>query len=261
MNNDKNIKLILAMETTGRVASVSLAHREGARIRQKRYVAEAGYNHLTCLMPMIQQALSAEGRRPGDLDAIAVSAGPGSFTGIRIGISAARAMAQALQIPLIPVPTLETFVYNDDEPNRVCIPVFDARRNQIYAGAYTIVRKEPESTRHTAVVKTIVKGGAYDPVDFMGLLEEALTVEEKRRTRFFGDGFPIYEACFRKGTASLSVAPEPLSFQTASSVACWAFAQGIAVDYQTVEPIYMRKAEAQRKLDESREEMRKKAFG
>ena len=94
---------ILAFDTTGKNASVSYRNELGEIISLH---SDEGYNHLTSLMPMIQKSVG-----DGGIDIIAVSAGPGSFTGIRIGISTARALMQGLKVPGMGVKTLESFVY------------------------------------------------------------------------------------------------------------------------------------------------------
>jgi tRNA threonylcarbamoyladenosine biosynthesis protein TsaB len=208
------VKLILAVETTGPVASVALAWKEAGGVRISERTAEAGYHHLTCLVPMIEQILREEAVPLAAPDALAVSAGPGSFTGIRIGISAVRAMAQALGKPVIKVPTLETFAFQVPEGS-VAVPMFDARREQVYAGAYRL---------DGGALNTLVAGGAYAPEEFETLLKG-------------------YNSIFRFGDYVSG------GVQRAQDVARWALAFGVPQDYRTVEPIYMRKAEAQRKLE------------
>lgn len=101
---------LLTIETTGASASVALSDQEGNRILE---ISSERMNHLQNLMTMIQSVLKKRSLQISDVTAIAVSEGPGSFTGIRIGVSAARALAQALSLPVIPVPTLQSFVYQE----------------------------------------------------------------------------------------------------------------------------------------------------
>src|SRR5659263_433941 len=124
---------ILAIETTGAAASVALINEKG--VVTSEATAER-LNHLQNLMLMTEKLLGNSKLSIGDVSCIGVSEGPGSFTGIRIGVSTARALSQALNIPIISVPTLKTFVYNIDYYKGIICPIFDARRNQVYSGAY-----------------------------------------------------------------------------------------------------------------------------
>jgi tRNA threonylcarbamoyladenosine biosynthesis protein TsaB len=226
--------MILAIETTGPVCSVALAMDDG-RIIEK--LAHEQLNHLTELMPMVRDLLAEENAKLADIEAIAVSAGPGSFTGIRIGISAARAMAQVAELPIIKVPTLETFAFCEQGP---VAPIFDALRGQVYAGAFEATprhceRSEAIQTRKDGPetglprrfaprndgLMTYVPGGIYNPEDLENRLSQ------------IGDITSI--------TDELK--------HSAANVAKWALAFGTKEPYQTLEPIYMRKAEAERKLE------------
>lgn len=133
---------ILAFDTTGKNASVSYRNELGEITSLH---SDEGYNHLTSLMPMIQKSVG-----DGGIDIIAVSAGPGSFTGIRIGISTARALMQGLKVPGMGVKTLESFLYgmhpskeyekteHTEKKIRILCPIFDARREEIYGATYVI---------------------------------------------------------------------------------------------------------------------------
>jgi len=248
--------LLLAIETTGRKLSAALAYGDEIRIIEKKAPGEL--NHLTGLVPMIGELLDEADGHLSSLDAIAVSSGPGSFTGIRIGISAARAIAQVTGLPVIKVPTLETFVYGY-EPGKIVCPMLDARRGQVYAGAYRLrlpERADDESLRENTNgskcvacqsphgdadkqeradvrsphenadrLETLVPGAAWDPDEFLSAVN-ALSADHAVYVRD---------------------EDEP---QMASKVLKWAVAFGEPIDYGTLEPIYMRMAEAQRKLEE-----------
>ncbi|MDR0520034.1 MAG: tRNA (adenosine(37)-N6)-threonylcarbamoyltransferase complex dimerization subunit type 1 TsaB [Clostridiales Family XIII bacterium] len=241
---------LLAIETTGRTLSAAMM-REGAAVVEKRAAGEL--NHLTGLVPMISQLLCECGMELPQLDAIAVSSGPGSFTGIRIGISAARAMAQVTGLPVVKVPTLETFVYNfsDADAGAVVCPVFDARRSQMYAGAYRLAGGQP--------LETLVEGAAWEPETFMRELAQAARARQCgseiiTKLFFCGDGTEIFAERIAEGAEELDMeiyAPsDARSSQSAASVLRWAQSYGKPIGYAALEPIYMRKAEAQRKLEE-----------
>jgi len=278
---------LLAIETTGPVCSVALMTADD---RVFYRASEEGLMHLTSLIPMIEALLAEAGLKPRQIGRIAVSAGPGSFTGIRIGIATARALAQTLRVPIVKVPTLETFVYNQWNANHgdgpfdrqasaghgdgsavplqrdgssgeprfaVACPIFDARRDQMYAGAYML----EEDGR----IMTLMNGGAHDPEVFFSSLTASLSAliklasrasgpEAKVFCRLFGDGLPVFREAAEKfvsGTAApgLEIVRHPET-QDARAVLAWAVKHGAPEGYETLEPIYYRKAEAQRRLDE-----------
>jgi tRNA threonylcarbamoyl adenosine modification protein YeaZ len=287
-NREKNI---LAIETTGLRASVALHVANSGAISSK--MGTEDLRHLTTLMPMIEEIVAEAGMGPKDIGAIAVSAGPGSFTGIRIGVATARSLAQNLGCPLIEVPTLETFAYLSDGVDAagaatIVCPVFDARRGQMYAGAYYL--------GNDGALVTVLPGGAYFAEEYFAALSDRLAAfyeyaDSAVRERiaaagisanFMGDGVE----CFREeiltwslfgggvggaacGTAdfcagcegqsrcrlgsggSLGVKLSPDMRQTAEAVLSWSLSFGEPAPFEEVTPIYMRKAEAQRKLDEA----------
>ena len=223
---------ILALETTGAHASVAIINEEG-KIAEKS--SDSVLNHLQHLMPMTKELLDEEGLAIGDMTAIAASQGPGSFTGIRIGVSSARALAQVTGIETVAVPTLKAFAYNAPEFEGLICPVFDARRSQVFAAAYKWTDGK---------IEEIVPGAAYALDEF---LEK--TAAEGLPRMFFGDGVKAYADRF----AEDEIAPEEIRLQMASSVAKLAkdmYEDGQAVHYENLKPDYMRKAEAERKLEE-----------
>lgn len=227
---------ILALETTGAHASVAIIDENG-HVAEKR--SEDVLNHLQSLMPMTKQLLEEKNLQLKDMTAVAASKGPGSFTGIRIGVSSARALAQVLDLPAIGVPTLKAFAYNVPDYRGLICPVFDARRSQVYAGAYRW--KDGE-------IEEIVTGAPYTIEVFL----EKVRAADKERM-FFGDGIKAYQEHFRGET----LAPEEMRFQSAASVSFLAkdmWQQGLAVSYEELKPEYMRKAEAERKLEEKKHE-------
>jgi tRNA threonylcarbamoyladenosine biosynthesis protein TsaE len=268
---------ILALETSGQRLSVALAMPGNTNTLKthnslitmelfRAYSYKEAYsreelNHLTELFPVMQSLLADAGLRLSDLGAIAVSAGPGSFTGIRIGISAARALAQATGLPLVKVPTLESFVFHGAyEAGAIVCPVFDARREQIYAGAF---RHETADSGPVQGLETLIPGAAYPPELFLEKLRPLLIASGTApRIMFPGDGAALLREAAENCTLECAkfIPPEAWSRynsesggsepRSAASVARWAVCYGIKSDYRRVEPIYMRKAEAQRRLDE-----------
>jgi tRNA threonylcarbamoyladenosine biosynthesis protein TsaB len=121
--------LILAMESSAKPASVAVC-LDGNLLGQ--YFQNSGLTHSRTLLAMAESLLKNLDISISDIGLIAVSSGPGSFTGIRIGVSAAKGMAWGLNIPVCGVSTLEAMAYQTPEQGMLLCPVMDARRNQVY---------------------------------------------------------------------------------------------------------------------------------
>ena len=206
---------ILAIETTGHFASVALG--------QHQLMNDTDYSHLEEIVPMCQEILAAENLNGKDLDAIAVSRWPGSFTGIRIGIATAKGLAQIWNKPIVCVPTLESFAYRG--VTGIVVPIFDARREQVYAAVF----KDQEA---------LLPGGAYEIEDFKNKLAELTNNENE--VHYFGDGAYL-------------IGKESEGAQEAIQVLNLAekmFAEGKTDTCYSASPEYLRMAEAERKLKE-----------
>lgn len=125
---------ILNIETATRNCSVSIA-RDGEVIALKE-VAESGYSHAEKLHVFIEETLLESQLRFSDLQAVAVSQGPGSYTGLRIGVSAAKGLCYALNIPLIAVETLQVLASQVQINDGLIVPMIDARRMEVYSAVY-----------------------------------------------------------------------------------------------------------------------------
>ncbi len=125
---------ILNIETATKNCSVSLG-KDKQLLDVVEYAGES-YSHAEKLHVFIEQILSQNRIKPADLDAVAVSMGPGSYTGLRIGVSAAKGLAYGLDIPLIAVSTLENLAREIKTGSGYIIPVIDARRTEVYSAVY-----------------------------------------------------------------------------------------------------------------------------
>lgn len=139
---------VLGIETATVVAGVAVVSED--KIIAEEFVNNK-LNHSQNLMPMISRVVAAAGLTPGQLDGIAVSNGPGSFTGLRIGLAAAKSMAQVLDIPLIGVPTLDALAYNLRGQGDLVCPILDARKNQVYTGLYRMGEQMQLLTEYMAI--------------------------------------------------------------------------------------------------------------
>jgi tRNA threonylcarbamoyladenosine biosynthesis protein TsaB len=129
------LSYILNIETATKNCSVALA-KEGKTVLCKE-IAEEGYSHAERLHVFIEEILQEAGVSTKDLVAIAVSQGPGSYTGLRIGVSAAKGLSYALGIPLIATDTLQTLASQVSVSDGLIIPMLDARRMEVYSAVFT----------------------------------------------------------------------------------------------------------------------------
>jgi tRNA threonylcarbamoyladenosine biosynthesis protein TsaB len=129
------LSYILNIETATKNCSVALA-KEGKTILCKE-IAEEGYSHAERLHVFIEEIIKEAGITFQDLSAIAVSQGPGSYTGLRIGVSAAKGLCFALDIPLISIDTLQVLASQAKVPHGLIIPMLDARRMEVYSAIFT----------------------------------------------------------------------------------------------------------------------------
>lgn len=125
--------MLLSVDSSAVTASVALT--DGEKIIKSEFI-NAGLTHSETLLPMIKRVMGDY--KASDLDAIAVTAGPGSFTGVRIGVATVKGLAFNDSVPCVPVSTLEAIAYNFTEENAVICAVMDARRMQFYNGIFKI---------------------------------------------------------------------------------------------------------------------------
>lgn len=246
--------LILAIETTGRLASVALT--DGMNTRE--VVNESACSHLCETVPLIERIMGENAVGATDLSAVALSIGPGSFTGVRIGAATVKALASIWRKPVIAVPTLMSFAYTEAgiPEGEFIAPVFDARRSQIYAAAYGLDAE--------GKVFEAVPGAAYNPDDFLEALRFAMDRSGAGGAIFCGDGCLPYSAVLPRLGRSYRFAEEAFMLQRAGNAARLAaemHRRGDFTDPYSLEPEYMRLPEAERKLAERLEKDGKDAKG
>ena len=166
---------ILAIESSSLVASVAITEDD---VMIAEYTIDYKKTHSQTLLPMIDEMCRMTDFQLEKIDAIAVSAGPGSFTGLRIGSATAKGLGLALKKPLIHVPTVEAMAYNFYDTEKYIVPIMDARRNQVYTGIYT---------SHEGNVEEVV-GQCILPMD--ELIEKIK--QSEKEVIFLGDGVPVF---------------------------------------------------------------------
>ncbi len=217
---------IICIETATRVCSVALSVNENIVFRKEE---STGPSHAVLLGVFVRDAMQYARENGLHLDAVAVSAGPGSYTGLRIGVSEAKGLCYGLNIPLIAVPTLEIMASqvkaNGHSADYYC-PMIDARRMEVYASIYDSSLKEIRS-----VAADIIEAGSY---------EEFLS---EGKVLFFGDGAGKCKEVIRSGNAHFLDGVHPL----ASSMVPLAIQYYQEKKYQDVayfEPIYLKEFQA-----------------
>ena len=228
---------ILALDSSGLVASVAI-------LTETELLAEYTVNykktHSQTLLPMIDEIVRMIDIDLATIDAIAVAAGPGSFTGLRIGAATAKGLGLALDKPLIAVPTVEGLAYNLYGTNALVCPIMDARRNQVYTGVYYFKGKE------LVAVKEQCAEGIEETIAFLN--------KENRPVIFLGDGVPVFkEIITEKMVGDYSFAPAHLSRQRAGALGALASIYYDANKVQSAtehRPDYLRMSQAEREQAE-----------
>ena len=223
---------ILALETSAK--AVSAAVSENGKILCSGY-QDTGLTHSRTLMPIVEHILKNTGLTVADMDAIAVAAGPGSFTGIRIGVAAAKGLAFAADKPAVGVSTLAAMARNVAFCDGLVVCAMDARRQQVYNALFEA--KDGQLTRLT-------------PDRAISLAELAAELANDPRPKtVVGDGARLCFAHLTEAGISCRLAPAHLVMQNAMSVALEAeamAAEGGLVSAQALEPVYLRPAQADR---------------
>lgn len=225
---------ILAVDTSANTAAVCVAE-------DNKLLAEEIVNykktHSQTLMPMIDSALKNCGTDIAEIDVFAVANGPGSFTGLRIGVSAIKGMAHALGKPVVEINTLEAMAYNIFMCGYIICPIMDARRAQVYNAVYTWNDEFTELIAPRAVS-----------------IEECVEDVKKynKKVVFLGDGVPVHKEYIKEAMGNTAVfAPISHNAQRASAIASLAMSRkDIQKSCYDVLPVYLRKPQAEREREE-----------
>ena len=181
------------------------------------------------------------------IDAIAVAAGPGSFTGLRIGSATAKGLGLALEKPLIAIPTIEALAYNMYGTQQLVCPIMDARRGQVYTGAFVFLESDENNMSGTIQydLQTVIPQCA---ITMDEMIEQLNGLGKK--VVFVGDGIPVFEAQLQKDMkVPYHLAPAHRNRQSAASVAALAQIYYRSGKVQTAEehkPEYLRLSQAER---------------
>ncbi|MBO5143672.1 MAG: tRNA (adenosine(37)-N6)-threonylcarbamoyltransferase complex dimerization subunit type 1 TsaB [Clostridia bacterium] len=230
---------ILAIDTSGPNCSVAI-------IDDNKVVADFtinnGTTHSQNLVPMVEQVQKFTNIELSDIDAFACSIGPGSFTGLRIGIATIKGFAMSLNKPVLSVPTLLALAYNVCNFDGVICSIIDARNDNVYAGIYR------SSEEGIELVDDYVSDNIEILIDKLKDFDDNII--------FVGDGVETYKDLLLENLKSdskeISFATSHLNCQYALSVA--RAAKDMALkneynDYNSLSPLYLKKSQAERELD------------
>ncbi|MGL2994359.1 tRNA (adenosine(37)-N6)-threonylcarbamoyltransferase complex dimerization subunit type 1 TsaB [Flavobacterium sp. TSSA_36] len=210
---------LLNIETATKNCSVSLA-KDGTTLLCKE-MAEEGYSHAERLHVFIEEIIKEAGITFQDLSAIAVSQGPGSYTGLRIGVSAAKGLCYALDIPLIAIDTLQTLARQVNRTDGYIIPMIDARRMEVYSAIF-----DANFEQKRAIQAEVITENSFR--------------ESKQTIYFIGD---CNEKCKTVLSASNFVFLEGIQYPSAKEMSALSFdkyQKSDTVDVAYFEPFYLK---------------------
>ncbi|MGF0034285.1 tRNA (adenosine(37)-N6)-threonylcarbamoyltransferase complex dimerization subunit type 1 TsaB [Bariatricus sp. SGI.154] len=234
---------ILALDSSGLVASVAVV--EAGQMEEEtiaEYTVNYKKTHSQTLLPMLDEVAKMIELDMDTIDAIAVAAGPGSFTGLRIGSATAKGLGLALNKPLIHIPTLEGLAYNMCGTDKIVCPIMDARRGQVYTGIYEFDGKNLvvlEDQMAISIEELGEKLMAYD-----------------REIVFLGDGVPVFKSALTERIMAgkkISFAPAHMNRQRAASVGTLGilyYRDGKIETAAEHQPDYLRVSQAERERKE-----------
>ena len=224
---------IFAIDTSSAVASAAIVDEDKLLCE---FTLNNGLTHSQTLMPMVNEVFKRTGLSVNDIDLFAVCDGPGSFTGLRIGITTIKGLAHAANKPVVGVNTLEAMCHNLPFCPFIMSPIMDARRGEVYNGFFRLTDGKIDITCPPRAIP------------LSECLEEIKKNGEK--TVFLGDAVPVFRSEIESKLKDLALfAPQEANMQRAASVA-------EAAKYKTPQkycelvPKYLRKSQAEREYEE-----------
>lgn len=241
---------ILALDSSGLVASVAVVEKVGTEaLTVAEYTINHKKTHSQTLLPMLDEIVKMTEVDLDEIDGIAVSAGPGSFTGLRIGSATAKGLGLALKKPLIHIPTLEGLAYNLWGTDRLICPILDARRGQVYTGIYEFQGGE----------LAVIEDQTAISIEELGERLKSL----ERSVVFLGDGVPVHQKALQErimAGCDIAFAPANMNRQRAASVGSLAilyYQSGRTETAAEHKPDYLRVSQAERERAEKEQRKQK----
>ena len=223
---------VLGIETSGLVGNIAVCDGN-AVVGKKTY--DKNLSHGKEIVSSLESIFNEIEWKPNDIDLIAVSIGPGSYTGLRIGVTCAKTLAYGLAKPVIDVPTLDVLVENVKDSNaRAICPVIDAKRKSVYACIY-------DRDKNRKITDYLI----ISPDNLKDMLPES--------TLIFGDGIAPYKEVFAQKKLTI-LSDEKLGIANAANVARLGmerYEQGMRCEINALAPLYLRKSEAEERLEKT----------
>lgn len=228
---------ILGLDSSGIVASVAVVEDD---VLIAEYTVNYKKTHSQTLLPMLDEIVKMTELDLNSVDAIAVAAGPGSFTGLRIGSATAKGLGLALKKPLVAIPTVEGLAYNLYDTQGIICPIMDARRKQVYTGIY---RFEDHRLR---VLEDQMAVPMEELISKLNKLGQPVT--------FLGDGVSVFREMIRQELAvPFAFAPAHINKQRAAAIAALGleyYREGKTQTAMEHVPDYLRVSQAERERAE-----------
>lgn len=226
---------ILSITTSSKICGVAIL--EDTNII-KEINLDNGLTHSETLMPLIKQMFEEINLTLSDINLLVSDIGPGSFTGIRIGIATVKAFADSLNIPSIGISSLDSLTYNSQNMGIIC-SLIDAKKNNVYCKIY-------ENILNNAFSHIIRRKPSFENIE--NLLSELKSVNSNYDITFVGDGATIYKDIILKYLPSSKFIEN--NNLSASNVGLAGFYNYTTQNFQDVIPLYLRKSEAEKKMEE-----------
>ena len=223
----------IAIETSGRQGSIATVE-DGRLLAEEQF--PPNFKHAAGIISVIDRLTESHGWSPRDVQEVYVSAGPGSFTGLRVGITVAKTLAFALAAKLVAVPSTEVIAHNAYEGWQHAIIVLDAKRGQIFTARYTNQNGQPTEAEE-AHLDTLADMLARAP----------------RPVQLIGDGIPFHQASIPTDDPGVIVLPQPMWPPRAAIVAQIGLRMARAgqfTDPDKLTPLYIRRPEAEEKWEQ-----------
>ena len=241
---------ILAIDTTSKICSVTILENKNVLINLHN---DDEKTHSVKLMPMVNKAFKETNLSLDDINLLVCCIGPGSFTGVRIGIATIKAFADVKNIPIVGVTSLEGLAYNMKniaiESNLVC-SLIDAKNNNVYCGLYQFIQSN-NSCNYNSNCK-LISIGAEDIDTTIEKVNKIISANNFKQIIFVGDGAIIYKEKLSSHFENVLFATDNQNLQNGISIGLAGLDKYLLGEYgdsSSISPIYLRKSQAERELE------------